>query len=338
MNDDELEAMFRASLTNHASEAVPAADPVASAYAGARRRRRRLIGGIAGAAATVLIAPAAVLAVTLGQGGSNVADPGVPGGWRVESYNGIELRVPPTWGWGASPATPGPNHCLPVKPYVGRPMGLGEDDCLSGHIPSHVWFDSPEPVGSQPGETTVHVKGLTEFNITVADSSASDRQRILDSIHRVTTDANGCSARPGAPSSNESVIRDEHLIFTSVCMYFARGLSRPRFLYYSTRVGASASTQAVKLIEASRWPRNLGDPACLTIVSRGFSMLTLVVHGADPMFTYWVNPVQCGGHVGYDGPDGFFPMRKASARLWAVDGIPVYAVGRNLLTHFLPGS
>lgn len=145
------------------------------ARAGARRRQRIKVA-VAGAAAVAVIAPVGVLAALNRDGGSsvNVADPAptsgastaasptdatppsgkVPANWRVESYNGVQLRVPPDWGWGGVPmkdfgggddlmmcgtgafAYPGPSGETLFKenvemPYVGRANYYMTDDCVS---------------------------------------------------------------------------------------------------------------------------------------------------------------------------------------------------------------
>ncbi len=345
MNDDELEAMFRSSLADHASEAVPAADPVADAHAGARRRRR-VIGAIAGAAAIVVVAPAAVVAVTLGHGGSNAADPAVPsvaGGWRAESYNGIELRVPVTWGWGATPATSGPDHCVVMKePYVGRPMGPAELRCMS-NPPAHVWFDSSEPVGSRDGQTTVRVQGATTFNITVADTDRADRQRILDSIHPVTTDSNGCPVKPAKFPWGSQDPNLPDATNASVCLYYTSVTQAGRthyrtYLYYSTRVLTSVPELVREINAAGPGPRI--QPADLCVTENGVSFVDLIVRSAAASTTYGISSRVCEGQgIGYDTQPDFHVLTKASVALWAIDGVPVYARnGRDptYLGYYLP--
>ncbi len=173
MSDDRLEEAFRASLRERAGDVTADGGIAEVARAGARRRQRIKVA-VAGAAAVAVIAPVGVLAALNRDGGPSVtvADPApssghrrrsryrgragpterhacdghgreVPANWRVESYDGVQLRVPPDWGWGGVPrpagfgggfsmcgdgafAYPGPHGETLFKesvdmPYVGRP-------------------------------------------------------------------------------------------------------------------------------------------------------------------------------------------------------------------------
>lgn len=325
MTDDELETMFRSSLAGNAGEAVEAGDRAAAAHGGVRRRRR-ITAGIAGAAAAVILAPAVVVALTLGQGGSNVAAPGVPHSWRVESYNGIELRVPSTWGWGWTilGCQPGP------APYVGRPFP-GTLSCAESRAAddSHVWFDSHDPVGSRQGETTVHVHGATQFNITVADPNAIELQRILESIQPVTTDANGCPEKPAKIPWDSQDPNLPNATNASVCLYYARTpgerfTDHSTYLYYSTRVGRMVPNLVRLINAAGLGPRIVPGMGCL--VTRGASHVALIVRSADTSTTFGISARGCGGQrIGYDARPDFHVLTKASVALWAVDGVPLYA-------------
>lgn len=80
-------------------------------------------------------------------------------GWRTESYAGVSLQVPPSWGLGVNPVEQlgeAPALCSddPGSPYVGRPVILS-DMCVgwrsaTGPYPTTdaVWFGSPLDVGS----------------------------------------------------------------------------------------------------------------------------------------------------------------------------------------------
>jgi hypothetical protein len=188
----------------------------------------------------------------------------------------------------------------------------------------HVWFDSEFPAGTGGDETTVRVTGLTTFNITVADADAAQRQQILDSIRPVTTDTNGCPAREDPPRKWGSARAGAALTSMSVCAYATRSMHGPFYLYYSTRIGAASAQQAVTLIEAAQWPAKFAFPLCGVGVDRGVVSVQLVGHRAGSPLRYEVDLYNCGGWKGYRGASGLHPMTQESARLWAVDGIPVY--------------
>lgn len=343
MTDDELEAMFRDSLAGIAGEALPVADPVTKAHAGARRRRRVMVG-LAAAAAVVVLAPAAVVAVTLNHGLTTTTVP-PPSGWRVESYNGIELKVPPTWGWGGIPSVGCPG-ATSTHPYVGRPMQTagGGRTCIATRADKHVWLDSPLPVGSSSARVTVLVHALTSFRITVADTDAEELQQILASIHSVTTDSNGCPTTAHGGPPGQAVGQPAPVLSLSVCLYLGPASHpNPGFLYYSTRVGRPASSRAVGLIEASHLPKHSGFDRCFDVPLEGLSRVTLVAHLDGAAYSYSIDPNACVGeglYVGGVSPDvggiGAHPLTRVSVRLWAIDGVPEYAAGGSALTPFLP--
>lgn len=335
MNDDELEDMFRRSLSTHATEAMAVPDPAAKAHAGVRRRRR-VVGAVAAAAAIVVIAPAAVLAVNLGHGGSNAAAPPAPPDWRAESYNGIELRVPASWGWGGIP-TPGCNGSVGNVGYVGRPGPTepGAHTCIATKDETHVWFGSPEPVGSHDGVTTVRVKGATQFNITVADPDTTVLQQILDSIRSVTVDGYGCPVVPKSQPGGTSPPDASDVTSVSVCIYSGdQSPTSHATLFYSTAVTADPGGVVDAIASSGTGPR--GEPADLC---RGTpSEVDLIATTKDTSFAYWINPDPCGGQAERYGPEGNV-LTRHSVSLWAIDGVPLYGRGigeANRLSDFLP--
>lgn len=231
LTDDELEQAFRDGLRRHAADApTRLRDGIPSAPQERGASRRRTVWLAAAAAAVVAVGVPVV--VQLSGGGS----PGVPGAggpsalrttalppgvtWRTESYAGVELQVPSTWGWGGTPVDPGvggdgvcrvagatvapdgqsdPNAALDL-PYVGRPV-LQSDACAmvdrSDARPDvdAVWFASPRPVGSSGDSRTVEVAGI---RVTVFTGNADLREHILGTVRDVgATDGNGCATRQG---------------------------------------------------------------------------------------------------------------------------------------------
>jgi Sigma-70, region 4 len=171
----------------------------------------------------------------------------VPETWRYESYAGVQLQVPDTWGWGASPvrssifAAPrhlgscGSSQAAVLSPlddaayvstltrFVGRPAIL-TDRCMSwgsaGTMPvgEAVWFDSPLGVGVKPvGGTVAETRAVGSQHVTVFAPEPSLRRQILGTVEQVDVDANGCPAQAVAlPTAGPRHLVPERL---SVCVY-----------------------------------------------------------------------------------------------------------------------
>lgn len=253
--DAELERLLRETLADRARSAPTALGaPVLP-------RGRRRTPWLAAAAAAAVVAVAVPLA--LGRGGAAPAPPATtsapgrtaaaPTGWRPESYAGVELSVPPSWGWGGTPVNPGvgagvcavrgatvgpdgsrdPNAVLAV-PYVGRPV-LQSDACAvvepaqARPDVDAVWFGSPLPVGDSGDATTVEVAGQ---RVSVLAADPGLREQVLATVHALAgPDSRGCpataSGEPVGPGSQSPLV---------VCAYSANG----RLLASWTRSAAQA--------------------------------------------------------------------------------------------------
>lgn len=171
----------------------------------------------------------------------------VPQGWRYESYAGVQLQVPDTWGWGASPVTSayftgkrhlgacGSNEAAVLSPvdgatyvsvltgFVGRPAVL-DRRCVpwgaEGSYPTSdaVWFDSPLAVGVESvGSTTAETRDVGGQHVTVFSGDPDLRRQVLGSAGRVDVDGNGCPARPVTrPTAGPHDVVPTSL---SVCVY-----------------------------------------------------------------------------------------------------------------------
>ncbi|WP_151083981.1 sigma-70 family RNA polymerase sigma factor [Nocardioides cynanchi] len=145
----------------------------------------------------------------------------VPESWRVESYAGVQVRVPSTWGWGGAPiradffggnglgscgagtAAVGPDvgpatYVSSATPFVGRPAVL-TFRCLpwgsDGVMPSTdaLWFDSPMRVGLKGlGAVVAETRAVGDQHVTVFSADSRLRRQVLGSAEVVDTDANGC--------------------------------------------------------------------------------------------------------------------------------------------------
>jgi len=361
--DDELEAMFRDAFTEHADDPSVPDGRAALAHAGVRRRRRRQVV-VAATITALLVGTVGGVAVTYRGGGPvAVEKPGAhPRGWRAESYNGIQLWVPSSWGWGEVPrrtthrlvscgvvaysptvVTADLRYVLmgcAFPPYVGRPVAPGAA-CPPPPPTSatHVWFDSPLPTGSGPVQTTVTVRGLTPFNITVADANQVERKMILRSVEPVFIDANGCPRDSAGTRKLESLAQPEpspRFVRTLSLCLFAASRSNREVLFYSTCVEGPAARQATSRIEAA--PARGSADVCL--VTPALNEVVLIAHTPTAPSVFGVNPGTCPEDpVGYVTGSSFQVLTRQSVRLWAIDGLSLYASAGSAsdrLTPYLP--
>jgi len=171
----------------------------------------------------------------------------VPHTWRYESYAGVQLQVPDTWGWGGSPVTSafftgarhlgacGSNEAAVLSPvdeatyvsvltgFVGRPAIMNQRCVPWGSEGSYppgdaVWFDSPLAVGvKRVGSTTAETRDVGGQHVTAFSHDADLRRQILGTAERVEVDGNGCPTRPvTAPRSGP---RDLEPTSLSICVY-----------------------------------------------------------------------------------------------------------------------
>ena len=273
-SDEELEGAFRDGLRRAASEApTRLRDGIPHVADSPRGPSRRRVVWLAAAAAAVV---AVGVPVALGGGGRVAAPPasgtsagsvtssatstaGPGSDWRTESYGGVELDVPSTWGWGGTPVNPGiggsvvcdvrgatvapdgtrDSNATMDLPFVGRPV-LQSDAC-SAVAPADarpavdaVWFASPLAPGSARGVRTVAVGGQ---RVSVFTANAATRDRILASVRVVgAVDGHGC---PTALRSAESAVRVAEPDELVVCAYTDID-GRPTLLFSAARGRAAA--------------------------------------------------------------------------------------------------
>jgi hypothetical protein len=367
MNDDELEQMFRRSLRQHADDVEDTGGRAAAAHAGVRRRHR--IQGIVTSVAVVgLGAPVAILSVLLPGSVSTTATVKPPvGAWRIESYRGVQLQVPASWGWGSTGTVVGgkllscgaraytsatsfedirpPRQPVAAAEYVGRPTS---DSGCAGSIArgaSVVWLGSSLPVGATPQTgVTVSVRGTQRFKITVRDSNVLERRAILGSIRPVLVDVNGCSSKIENADSEQAPPPPDSVTSISVCVYYsheylAYGRRPAPYLYYSTRVVGDASSTARAILAGGRPRRAEPDDLCL---GSSPTAINLIEHAGDESYVWYLQPNECPGQsVTYNHGSEVHLVTRDSVRRWAVDAIPLYARGAsedNALARYLPSS
>ena len=200
-------------------------------------------------------------------------EPRLPGPTRTESYRGVEITVPASWGWAAAPvdqggdlatcADPGawPPSGEPAEgiPYVGRPTwtrAVCQAWQESEPDAPYAWLGVPLESGRRTyGDWTVETKVLHGVPVTVASKQEMQRLAILDSARVADIDSNGCPQGPGTtrPGSREGTGKPAHL---SVCVYKATGRG-PVELFASARVGA---TRAQRFLDAVSLARPSAQP------------------------------------------------------------------------------
>ena len=374
----QLERIMRRGLQAQTASLLPHTDLAEGAREGARQRRRTRLR--MGAAAAALVAVLVAISATDGQSDpstDNRVEAGpdrpsipaeslgnrlpfdvastIPDGWRVESYRGVQIRVPPTWGWGASPLrldersraagyvcgraaqayprtdweTSLGSH--PERAYVGRPVRLG-DHCVGGNeeTGSHVWFDSPLPAGSEDlgdGLRRVTVDA-GEIRVSVAHTDSEELGLILASLTTGSVDGNGCAAeshlfyaeQPGPADVLDLAAAAGSGDFggMAVCLYEVEVSSQGLIyeLLYSTAVdGAAERLFLQRLAEPSAQ-----TPACDIRVAQTV-VLQPRIAASTPKLR--VRPTSCD--FGYSSTGRQLPLEHVAP--WAVDGIATYVSG-----------
>ena len=274
---------------------------------------------------------------------------GVP--TRTESYRGVEVDVPATWGWGAAPsgetADPDVMWCtdhqvhLPsgdvvteAAPYVGRPA-MFSDVCGDYHPTRltppdapYVWFGVPLEVGSATvGAWTIETREVAGVTVTVASRDDAERAAILGSARRLatdSTDANGCPVRPqqagGLSREGYGAIHG-----MAVCVYRPRS-RQPSLLFASARVEVAGARAFVKAAYADEGA--LAPNTCPR-TREAIDSVLLVVDSDDDFGTpgarqhpQFVVDTSCGVLVDPHGTTQ--PLTRALVRPWAVPIVRAY--------------
>jgi hypothetical protein len=207
--------------------------------------RRALLPGVVALLVVALVGGLAFAGHTsrTRRGGIDEVPPPVPPDWRYESYAGVQVQVPPTWGWGAAPVRddrfaghlagcgtsraavrpPDGRADVPaLTPFVGRPSTV-TGPCVpwgDGVLPSSdaVWFASPLPVGvSDLGPVGAETRSVGGQRVTVFSHDRALRQRILSTARPVEVDGNGCPTAPVVQSTRGPRRLDP--VSLSVCVY-----------------------------------------------------------------------------------------------------------------------
>ena len=281
-DDDERAAQaFRAAFATRADDFAPetlSGEPI--------RRPRR-------AWPAVLLAAAAVLVLTIGtlvwqqtrgtdHRASAPAASGLPDGWRWESHADVEVAVPDSWGYRA---TPGSDWCasyngdgsrqgggapFPHTPYVDLTNGLGGTLAIGCNGPkpasllaTHLTFvDSPDPGAEPPaplsGFTTItRAVGSTHVDVTTDAAHEDLARQVLATAHVVAHDQNGCPAT--SPIQASHAVRPDPAFDVStltgvdsiaVCQYLAHGTDSAGLLASRSLTGSDGDAELAALQSA----------------------------------------------------------------------------------------
>jgi hypothetical protein len=349
-DDDTLEQIMREGLEFRAgSAATTLADPPGRDPHAVRRGRGRWVA--AAAAAAVVVAGGVTYVAVHGSNpddGQIAVDPGqVPSNWRYESFDGVQVRVPPEWGWGGAPMGSGdqvttcgspvaaalPNidgvQSLDHAAFVGRPVMMS-DACQAGEgalawpTVSAVWFDSPLPIGTdRSGDQVATTIEVGSQAVTVFAGNDTLRAEILSTAETVAVDGNGCPASPVATPAPGPA---DHSSPTglSVCVY-----DQGRLLWSAAKDAQAAGAYATAFSQATA----LFDyaKACQLKPSEQWVAIGVDYAGAP---TRWdIADFGCqvlvGSYVTGAGQPSQYeaPLVPSTVSPWAGGGVKAYVVG-----------
>jgi hypothetical protein len=278
------------------------------------RRRRRRHGAVGAFAAVALLAPMAWVAAPSGP------DPAAPGtsiaateDMRWESYGGIEVQVPESWGYGDLT-----QWCVPAgspghvdRPSVDRPRGGATTACSANPSTGDHGVDRPtytsglllRPAGGGPrlgaGDvavaTTIYRRTVRDVELTVVDVEHDLALQILRSAQVVAgQDRNGCPVRTEIPHFGGYLPADRRgvagmggAVSATICHYETQPWGRST-LVFSERLdepgaaeGLRESIRAARTVTAvppSRQPFGCLQTEAALVALHGFGAAEVWVH------------------------------------------------------------
>lgn len=300
------------------------------------------------------LAVVAVVAVGCGADGTNVSvgadrtmaatgsptqhEPELPTGWRWESFRGVEVGVPADWGYDNGSQRTG-QWCVDSAgdsstPVVGRPGPATLVGCWSkgpnapdpGSLVDNggtlVAFGEAPPRGgarvTEGDRTTVSIAGVT----VMVQARQALRERILDTIHTVDADFNGCpvdhpiSGTPAArPSPAVDVTSLSGVTAIVACKYAistpATGQASGPSLLSSLKLTDEAARDVLDAIAAA--PPGGGPNAprsCAAEISYGDDIMVLMIDSDQGQVQIYMRYSGCD-HNGFD--DGVIERRLTAA-------------------------
>lgn len=253
--------------------------------------------------------------------------PTLPAGWRWESFSGVEVGVPGSWGWTNGSQRIGqwcvadPKAAADQTPAVGRPGVSTQVGCDpgSGGGPSAetllsntgpiVAFERPEKprdrVVSEGDRTTVGLNGVD----VIVQTEPELRKKIVATVHAVTIDDYGCPstdpvsgnpARRPSPAVDVTTLRAVSAV--SACTYAIGDdayQSDPR-LQGSLRLEGDKAATAVRRIAAASTRGGPNKPKdCTADSSYGEQLMVLRVRSDKGETQIYLRYSSCD-HNGFD--------------------------------------
>lgn len=328
----------RRALQEYAETAPPAYAPAERATARAHRHHRHRLA-VAGAAAALVLPVGWTLATDDGtptQREPRVAlgsalSPAALGGWRWESWGGVQVQVPGDWGHGdltqwcvdagaSGPAVDRPElrstHALCSLHDNGRPTYTGGLLLRQADDGPRLSRADVAPYASTSIRT---VGGVT---LTVVDTEPAVAGAILASAEAVgARDVNGCRPRrdrrgspvPANRSRGEAIPRAGSVVAVSVCRYGFTGWPRPTLLSSRLLSGRPAD-RLVTALRAAPVETPSSAPAGCRVPTREFAVLELWAgYATGRPSSVVVNYDGCRGH----GIDNGASMRGLTAPVLA---------------------
>ncbi|MEQ7126411.1 hypothetical protein ABN034_18000 [Actinopolymorpha sp. B11F2] len=218
---------------------------------------------------------------------------------RGESYGGVEVQVPASWGYGTTGWPP----CLQKasdSPYVGRPVGgIPLIACKEKVAPldkrkAYLWFDTYRAtpgVRSHDGGWAEETRVVAGVTLTVFTDDAALRERMLDSARKVReTDTYGCpvdhrittgpDVRPDPGTGGLATVGQVESI--TVCRYaLDRGQNvAPQPVLSASRLTGPATRKLVDAVRAAPEGGGPNEPQnCSADWAFGEEVIVLLVHG-----------------------------------------------------------
>ena len=319
----DLEQRLTEALTEGAQGAPNVSGLSSAARSRARSRRRTRFAGAAAAVALAVGVPTAIVATqgSDSDGPSRVAndtkaDPGVPDGYRVESWHDVSIEVPDTWGYGSHDSWCAGGGSLDT-PRVSRPGEVSEMIACSPATGYGITFqeidngdDFQWPVVQQPGNESyppgayVGGRGIGGVLVMVTAATKEAGLDVLATMRKIGPegDANGCPVDVGT----DPIARKDTM---TVCRYDAAGLlEQSELLIGADLKAAELALWAAPDINSKICDGDPGQTVRLASVAEyaviDVSCGTLMVHGEARELTkdvvYWALSPGWTGSV----PDG----------------------------------
>ncbi|TDV56607.1 hypothetical protein [Actinophytocola oryzae] len=286
-SDDAMTDTLTSAFRRHAGQAPPV-DGLPEKVVVLARRRRRLRVTVAVAAIVVAAASIPVAFVASVRDTVPTATRPHPA-WRWESYRGIEVQVPPDWGYGV----PGRSWCAgtergaPRPGAVGRPGPVQDVRCMPDYPPVDqrenwlVFGGNEAGVHRYDAGWVEETRRLHGGSVTVFTDDAALRRAILGSVRPIVgTDEHGCPVdhgvvgdQAGYRPTDGGLPRPETVESVSVCRYtLTSGSAFP--LLSSGRLTGEAAGRVVAAIRSA-------PESDVTVAGDGAEIAVLRLHTDD---------------------------------------------------------